>query len=58
MQNKLTITLGEAIAQYKVFLAKPTPFKTQRMAESVLAVLVKRVGVAFNMAQISDEIVE
>ena len=59
MQNKLTITLGEAIAQYKPSLAKTDiPLKTQRMAKSVLADLVKRVGAAFNMAEISDEIVE
>ena len=59
IQNKLTITLGEAIAEYKPSLAKTDiPLKTQRMTKSVLADLVERVGTAFNMAEISDEIVE
>ncbi len=59
IQNRLTKTLGEAILEYTPVLAKSnTALKTQRMAESTLTDLAKKLGGSFNMAMLNDEVIE
>lgn len=54
-----TVTIKIALAEYLPFLHKSdTAFKTQRMAESVLADLVKKLGATFDMSKINDEVIE
>lgn len=54
-----TVTIKIALAEYLPFLYKSdTAFKTQRMAESVLADLVKKLGAGFDMGKINDEVIE
>ena len=59
IQNRLTKTLGEAVLEYTPVLAKSnTALKTQRMAESTLTDLAKKLGGSFNMAMLNDEAIE
>ena len=54
-----TISVKNALAEYLPFLHKSDiAFKTQRMAESVLADLVKKLGACFDMSKINDEVIE
>lgn len=58
-QSRLTKTLGEAILEYTPVLAKTnTALKTQRMAQSTLADLAKKLGASFNMHLLNDEAIE
>lgn len=59
IQNRFTKTLGEAILEYSPVLAKSnTALKTQRMAESTLNELAKKLGASFNMNLLNDEAIE
>ncbi len=59
IQNRLTKTLGEAVLEYSPVLAKCNiALKTQRMAESTLSDLAKKLGGTFNMHLLSDEVIE
>lgn len=59
IQSRVTKTLGEAMLEYLPVLAKSnTAVKTQRMAESTLTDLSKRLGGGFNMHLLNDEIIE
>lgn len=50
IQNRKTITIGEALAEYHQVLEKHTiAEKTKDMARSTLAQLVKRLGASFNV---------
>ena len=54
-----TITLGGAVAEYKIFLSKSTiAVKSQKMAHTTLADLIKNLGTDFLMSEINDDVIE
>ena len=59
-QNNLkSISLGEAVAEYKIFLSKSTiAVKSQKMAHRTLFDLVKNLGADFLMSEINDDVIE
>ena len=59
IQKRVTKTLGEALLEYYQHLEKSElALKTQKMTQSTLSELVKRLGGSFNMSQINDELIE
>ena len=59
IQKRVTKTLGEALIEYYQHLEKSElALKTQKMTQSTLSDLVKRLGGSFNMSQLNDEVVE
>jgi len=61
IQNRHTITFGEALAEYHLVLEKSTiADKTKTMTRSTLAALSKRLGASFNIGaeNLQDEIEE
>lgn len=59
VQKRVTKTLGEALLEYYQHLEKSElALKTQKMTQSTLSDLVKRLGGAFNMSELSDELIE
>jgi integrase len=59
IQKRVTKTLGEALIEYYQHLEKSElALKTQKMTQSTLSDLVKRLGGSFNMSQINDQLIE